>query len=130
MANPNGSGKVVILSIESLSGANSTENNTMTVVGVVDRAVFNQDELISSMIAVKKYGTYIIPISNIKDIKDVPTVEYAGETYVFGAYTLSASAATTYRKGTVDDFVGFIEGNKGPNGGGLYAFINTKKITG
>lgn len=127
MANPNGSGKVVILSIESLSGANSTENNAMNVVGVVDGAVFNQDELVSSMIAVKKYGTYIIPSG---DIKDVPTVEYAGDTYVFGVYTLSASAATTYRKGTVNEFKGFIQGDEGPVGGGMYAFINTKKITG
>jgi len=126
MANNAGS-KVVILSIESLSGANSTENNAMNVVGVVDGAVFNQDELVSSMIAVKKYGTYIVPGS---DIKDVPTVEYAGDTYVFGVYTLSASAATTYRKGTVNEFKGFIMGDEGPSGGGVYAFINTKKITG
>ena len=128
MANPNqGNDKTVILSIESLSGANSTKNNAMDVVGVVDGAVFNQDELVSSMIAVKKYGTYIVPSS---DIKDVPTVEYAGETYVFGVYTLSASAATTYRKGTVNEFKGFITGDEGPVGGGTYAFINTKKITG
>lgn len=126
MANNAGS-KVVILSIESLSGANSTENNAMNVVGVVDGAVFNQDELVSSMIAVKKYGTYIIPSG---DIKDVPTVEYAGDTYVFGVYTLSASAATTYRKGTVNEFKGFTMGDEGPVGGGMYAFINTKKITG
>lgn len=126
MANNAGS-KVVILSIESLSGANSTENNAMNVVGVVDGAVFNQDELVSSMIAVKKYGTYIMPGG---DIKDVPTVEYAGDTYVFGVYTLSASAATTYRKGTVNEFKGFIMGDEGPVGGGMYAFINTKKITG
>ena len=126
MAN-NASGAVVILSIESLSGANSTKNNTMDVVGVVDGAVFNQDELVSSMIAVKKYGTYIITSS---DIKDVPTVEYAGETYVFGVYTLSASAATTYRKGTASEFNSFIMGQEGPDGGGMYAFINTKKITG
>ena len=126
MAN-NASSKVVILSIESLSGANSTKNNAMDVVGLVDGAVFNQDELVSSMIAVKKYGTYIVPGS---DIKDVPTVEYAGETYVFGVYTLSASAATTYRKGTVNDFLGFIEGGAGPADGEKYAFINTKKITG
>ena len=123
----NASGAVVILSIESLSGANSTKNNAMDVVGVVDGAVFNQDELVSSMIAVKKYGTYIITSS---DIKDVPTVEYAGETYVFGVYTLSASAATTYRKGTVSEFNSFIMGQEGPDGGGMYAFINTKKITG
>ena len=128
MANPNhGSGKVVILSIESLTGANSTENNVMKATGVVDGAAFNQDELVSSMIAVKKYGTYIIPSG---DIKDVPTVEYAGETYVFGVYTLSASAATTYRKGTANEFKGFINGDEGPGGDGLYAFINTKKITG
>lgn len=125
MAN-HGSGKVVILSIESLTGANSTENNVMKAAGVVDGAVFNQDELVSSMIAVKKYGTYIIPSG---DIKDVPTVEYAGETYVFGVYTLSASAATTYRKGTANEFKGFINGDVGPGGDGLYAFINTKKIT-
>ena len=123
----NGNGQVMILSFESLSGANSTENNKMAVVGVVDGAVFNQDELVSSMIAVKKYGTYIIPSG---DIKDVPTVEYAGETYVFGVYTLSASAATTYRKGTPDEFKSFILGYEGPDGGGVYAFINTKKITG
>ena len=128
MANPNqGSDKVVIFSIESLSGANSTENNAMNVVGVVDGAVFNQDELVSSMIAVKKYGTYIIPSG---DIKGVPTVEYAGETYVFGVYALSASAATEYRKGTANEFKGFINGDTGPAGGGIYAFINTKKITG
>ena len=129
MAN-NASDKVGILSFESLSGANSTENNVMNVVGVVDGVVFNQDELVSSKIAVKKYGTYIITLSDIKNIKEVPTVEYAGETYVFGVYTLSASAATTYRKGTVNDFLGFIEGGAGPDGGGKYAFINTKKITG
>lgn len=128
MDNPNqGSSEVLILSIESLSGANSTENNAMNVVGVVDGAVFNQDELVSSMIAVKKYGTYIIPGGAIKD---VPTVECAGETYVFGVYTLSASAATTYRKGTAKEFKMFISGEKGPSGGGKYAFINTKKITG
>ena len=126
MANP-GSGKLVILSIESMSGANSTENNVMKAAGVVEGAVFNQDELVSSMIAVKKYGTYIIPGN---DIKDVPTVEYAGETYVFGVYTLSSSAATTYRKGTVNEFKGFINGDYGPGGDGLYAFINTKNITG
>ena len=129
MAN-NASDKVGILSFESLSGANSTENNVMNVVGVVDGVVFNQDELVSSKIAVKKYGTYIITLSDIKNIKDVPTVEYAGETYVFGVYTLSASAATTYRKGTVNDFLGFIEGGAGPADGEKYAFINTKKITG
>lgn len=123
----NESGKVVILSIESLSGANSTQNNVMGVAGVVDGAVFNQDELVSSMIAVKKYGTYIMTSS---DIKDVPTVEYAGETYVFGVYTLSASAATTYRKGTVKEFKEFISGVEGPYSGGTYAFINTKNITG
>ena len=123
----NDSSKVVILSIESLSGANSTENNAMNVVGVVDGAMFNQDELVSSMIAVKKYGTYIIPSG---EIKDVPTIEYAGETYVFGVYTLSDSAATTYRNGTVGDFQGFIGGEEGPAVGEKYAFINTKKITG
>lgn len=128
MANPNhGSDRVVIFSIESLSGANSTENNVMNVVGVVDGAVFNQDELVSSMIAVKKYGTYIIPSG---DIKGVPTVEYAGETYVFGVYALIAGAATEYRKGTVNEFKGFINGDAGPAGGGVYAFINTKNITG
>ena len=126
MAN-HGSSILGILSIESLSGANSTENNSMNVVGVVDGVVFNQNELVSSMIAVKKYGTYII--SSI-DIKAVPTVEYAGETYVFGVYTLSASAATTYRKGTVQDFLGFLEGKNAADDGGIYAFINTKKITG
>lgn len=119
--------KVAIVSIESLSGANSTENNAMNIVGVVDGAVFNQDELVSSMIAVKKYGTYIITGA---DIKDVPTVEYAGETYVFGVYTLSAGAATTYRKGTAREFTGFLKGEEGPAGGGKYAFINTKKFTG
>ena len=119
--------QVAIVSIESLSGANSTENNAMNIVGVVDGAVFNQDELVSSMIAVKKYGTYIITGA---DIKDVPTVEYAGETYVFGVYTLSASAATTYRKGTAREFTGFLKGEEGPAGGGKYAFINTKKFTG
>ena len=126
MAN-NASSKVVIFSIESLSGANSTKNNEMDVVGVVDGAVFNQDELVSSMIAVKKYGTYIIPGG---DIKDVPTIEYAGDTYVFGVYTLSAGAATTYRKGTVDEFKSFINGNGSLVDGDMYAFINTKNITG
>lgn len=121
------SGNIGIVSIESLSGANSTENNSMNVVGVVDGAVFNQDELVSSMIAVKKYGSYIVTGD---DIKDVPTVEYAGETYVFGVYTLSASAATTYRKGTAFDFGRFLQGQQGPDDGGIYAFINTKKITG
>ena len=120
-------GLSLIVSIESLSGANSTENNAMNVVGVVDGAVFNQNELVSSMIAVKKYGSYIVTGD---DIKDVPTVEYAGETYVFGVYTLSASAATTYRKGTTFDFGRFLQGKQGPDDGGIYAFINTKKITG
>ena len=60
----------------------------------------------------------------------MPTVEYAGETYVFGVYTLSASAATTYRKGTVNDFLAFLEGKQAADDGGIYAFINTKKITG
>ena len=127
MAN-NASSKVVIFSIESLSGANSTKNNEMDVVGVVDGAVFNQDELISSMIAVKKYGAYIMT-GNIT-VKGVPTVEYAGETYVFGVYTLSASAATTYRIGTAKEFSLFLDGEPGPENGGMYAFINTKKITG
>ena len=126
MANPNqGSDRTVILSIESLSGANSTENNVMKPAGVVDGVVFNQDELVSSKIAVKKYGTYII---SINDIKDVPTIEYAGETYVFGVYTLSASAATTYRKGTVFEFKQFLGGEFPDNG--MFAFINTKNITG
>ena len=116
-----------ILSIESLSGANSTENNSMNVVGDVDGVVFNQNELVSSMIAVKKYGTYIIPSIGIKD---VPTVEYAGETYVFGVYKLNASAATTYRKGTTNDFLEFLGGKKAADDGGIYAFINTKNITG
>ena len=119
--------QVLIVSFESLSGANSTENNKMAVVGVVDGAVFNQNELVSSMIAVKKYGTYILTGA---DIKDVPTVEYAGETYVFGVYTLSASAATTYRKGTAEEFKSFIFGYQGPSDGGVFAFINTKNITG
>ena len=123
----NENGKVVILSIESLSGANSTENNVMGVVGVVDGAVFNQDELVSSNIAVKKYGAYIM---HPNDIKEVPTVEYAGETYVFGVYILNASAATTYRKGTVNEFKEFISGLEGPSSGGMFAFINTKNITG
>ena len=123
----NGNGQVMILSVESLSGANSTKNNKMDVVGVVDGAVFNQDELVSSMVAVKKYGTYIFTGT---DFKDVPTVEYAGETYVFGVYTLSASAATTYRKGTPNEFKHFLLGYQGPEDGGTYAFINTKKITG
>lgn len=119
--------KVAIVSIESLSGANSTKNNTMDIVGVVDGAVFNQDELVSSMIAVKKYGTYIVTNA---DLKNVPTVEYADDTYVFGVYTLSASAATTYRKGTPLEFGSFLQGKQGPDDGGIYAFINTKKITG
>ena len=124
---PNNAGSnVMIVTFDSLSGANSTENNKMAVAGVVDGVVFNQDELISSMIAVKKYGTYILTST---DIKDVPTVEYAGETYVFGVYTLSASAATTYRKGTAEEFKSFLFGDEGPVGGGVFAFINTKKIT-
>ena len=127
MANHN-DGLSLIVSIESLSGANSTENNVMNVVGVVDGAVFNQNELVSSMIAVKKYGAYIMT-GNIA-VKDVPTVEYAGETYVFGVYTLSASAATTYRRGTAKEFSLFLDGEQGPENGGIFAFINTKKITG
>ena len=123
----NEGGHTIILSIESLSGANSTKNNEMDVVGVVDGAVFNQDELVSSMIAVKKYGTYIVTSNNVKD---VPTVEYAGETYVFGVYTLSASAPTTYRKGNITEFALFLAGDEGTSDGGKYAFINTKKITG
>ena len=123
----NKGGHTIILSIESLSGANSTKNNSMDVVGVVDGAVFNQDELASSMIAVKKYGTYIVTSNTLKD---VPTVEYAGETYVFGVYTLSASAATTYRKGTIQEFGLFLAGDEGTSDGGKYAFINTKNITG
>ena len=120
-----GNDRVVILSIESLSGANSTENNVMKQAGVVDGVVFNQDELVSSNIAVKKYGAYIM---HPNDIKEVPTIEYAGETYVFGVYTLSASAATTYRKGTVFEFKQFLGGEFPDNG--MFAFINTKNITG
>lgn len=123
-----GVGRAIVLTIGSLTGANSTKNNVLERVGAVDGAVFNQDELVSSMIAVKPYGAYIV--ANFDgSINDVPTVEYAGETYVFGVYTLSASAATTYRKGTANEFKGFIGGNEGPDGGGLYAFINTKNIT-
>lgn len=129
MANTEG-GHTIILSIESLSGANSTKNNSMDVVGVVDGAVFNQDELASSMIAVKKYGTYIVNSNKDIKINDVPTVEYAGETYVFGVYKLNASAATTYRKGTPMEFGLFLAGDKVTSDGGKYAFINTKKITG
>ena len=126
MANP-ASGKVVILSIESLSGANSTENNAMNVVGVVDGAVFNQDELVSSLIAVKRYGAYIYEQG--REIKDVPTVSYNRETYTFGVYTLNGGSAITYRKGTIADFARFLSGARDQNGG-TYAFINTKKITG
>ena len=122
------SGKVAILSIESLSGANSTENNAMNVVGVVDGAVFNQDELVSSLIAVKRYGAYIYELG--RQIKDVPTVSYNGETYTFGVYTLNGGSATTYRKGTGAEFMEFMTGIDGPESGGTYAFINTKKITG
>lgn len=126
MAN-NASSKVVILSIESLSGANSTKNNAMDVVGVVDGAVFNQDELVSSLIAVKRYGAYIYEQG--REIKDVPTVSYNGETYTFGVYTLNSGSATTYRKGTIADFARFLSGSRDQNGG-TYAFINTKNITG
>ena len=117
-----------ILSIESLSGANSTENNSMNVVGVVDGVHFNQDELVTSGVAVKEYGAYI-PTPG-KNIVGVPTVTYNGETYIFGVYTLSNSAATTYREGTSEEFAKFLGGATGPTGGGMYAFINTKKITG
>lgn len=121
--NPN----VLILTIGSLSGANSTENDVMNVVSEVDGVVFNQNELVTSVVAVKEYGAYI---SAGNDIQDVPTVEYAGETYVFGVYTLSASAATTYRKGTTAEFKDFLQGQTQPaSGNGKFAFINTKHIT-
>ena len=117
----------IIMLIPEMTGGISTENNVMTSVKV-DGVHFNQDELVSSGIAVKENGAYI-PMPG-KDIVSVPSVTFNGETYIFGVYTLSASAATTYRKGTNADFVRFLNGSNGPNGGGTYAFINTKKITG
>lgn len=116
-----------IMLIPEMTGGISTENNVMTSVKV-DGVHFNQDELVTSCIAVKEYGAYI-PIPG-KDLVDVPSVTFNGETYIFGVYTLSASAATTYRKGTITDFTHFLNGASGPVDGGNYAFINTKKITG
>lgn len=120
--NPN-----IIMCITEMTGGISTENNVMTSVKV-DGVHFNQDELVSSGIAVKEYGAYI-PITG-KDIVGVPSVTFNGETYIFGIYTLSPNAATTYRKGTNNDFARFLNGANGPTDGGKYAFINTKKITG
>ena len=117
----------IIMIIPEMTGGISTENNVMTSVKV-DGVHFNQDELVSSGIAVKEYGAYI-PMPG-KDMVGVPSVTFNGETYIFGVYTLSASAATTYRKGTNADFARFLNGSTGPTGGGTYAFINTKKITG
>ena len=117
----------IIVLIPEMTGGISTDNNVMTSVKV-DGVHFNQDELVSSGIAVKEYGAYI-PIPG-KDIVGVPSVTFNGETYIFGVYTLSPDAPTTYRKGTVNEFNGFIAGNEGPDSGGMYAFINTKKITG
>ena len=119
--------RVKILIVDKLTGSNSTENNVMTPVQVVDGVVFNQDELVTSMVGVKEYGAYVW---GGKTIENVPTVEYAGETYVFGVYTLSSSAATTYRKGTATEFMRFMDGDSGPDAGGIYAFINNKNITG
>ena len=124
---PAGAGTNFIMIIPEINGGNSTGNNVMTAVKV-DGVHFNQDELVSSGIAVKEYGAYI-PIPG-KDIVGVPSVTFNGETYIFGVDTLSASAATTYRKGTTTEFARFLNGATGPNGGGKYAFINTKKITG
>ena len=120
--NPN-----IIILIPEMTGGISTGNNVMTYVKV-DGVHFNQDELVSSGVAVKEYGAYI-PMPG-KDLVGVPSVTFNGETYIFGVYTLSASAATTYRKGTSADFASFLNGSSGPNGGGTYAFINTKNITG
>ena len=118
---------IKIMAINTLMGANSTENNVMNAVCEVDGVLFNQDELVSSLVAVKKYGAYI---TGGKSIEGVPTVEYNGETYVFGVYTLSSSAATTYRKGTASEFAGFLSGDFGPaTGNGKYAFINQKNIS-
>ena len=117
----------IIMLIPEMTGGISTENNVMTSVKV-DGVHFNQDELVSSGIAVKQYVAYM-PMPG-KDMVGVPSVTFNGETYIFGVYTLSASAATTYRKGTTTDFARFLNGSPGPNGGGKYAFINTKKITG
>ena len=117
----------IITLIPEMTGGISTENNIMTSVKV-DGVHFNQDELVSSGIAVKEYGAYI-PIPG-KVVDNVPSVTFNGETYIFGVYTLSASAATTYRKGTTADFASFLSGASGPISSGTYAFINTKKITG
>lgn len=126
MAAQGGNNKV-ILAINELMGANSTMNNAMDTVAPVDGVRFNQNELVSSLVAVKEYGAYI---SGGKEITGVPTVEYAGETYVFGVYALSASAATTYRRGTAAEFGEFLDGASGPSSGtGYFAFINTKNIT-
>ena len=123
---PAGAGTNFIMMIPEINGGNSTGNNVMTAVKV-DGVHFNQDELVTSCVAVKEYGAYI-PTPG-ENIVGVPTVTYNGETYIFGVYTLSASAATTYRKGTSEEFSKFLGGAAGPNGGGKYAFINTKKIT-
>lgn len=117
----------IIMLIPEMTGGISTENNVMTSVKV-DGVHFNQDELVSSGVAVKEYGAYI-PTPG-KDIVSVPSVTFNGETYIFGVYTLSASAATTYRKGTNADFASFLSGADGPISSGTYAFINTKNITG
>ena len=116
----------ILMLIPEMTGGISTENNVMTSVKV-DGVHFNQDELVSSGVAVKEYGAYI-PMPG-KDIVGVPSVTFNGETYIFGAYTLSPSAATTYSKGTTTDFTRFLNGASGPVNGGKYAFINTKKIT-
>ena len=117
----------IFMLIPEMTGGISTENNVMTSVKV-DGVHFNQDELASSGIAVKEYGAYI-PIPG-KVVVNVPSVTFNGETYIFGVYTLSPDAATTYRKGTNVEFVRFLNGGSGPSEGGTYAFINTKKITG
>ena len=124
---PAGAGTNFIMMIPEITGGNSTGNNVMTAVKV-DGVHFNQDELVTSGVAVKEYGAYI-PTPG-KNIVGVPTVTYNGETYIFGVYTLSNSAATTYRKGTSEEFAKFLGGATSPSGGGKYAFINTKKITG
>lgn len=124
---PAGASTNFILLIPEITGGNSTADNVMASVKI-DGVHFNQDELVTSGVAVKEYGAYI-PTPG-KNITGVPSVTYNGENYIFGVYTLSESAATTYRKGTSAEFTAFLGGATGPTGGGAYAFINTKKIGG
>lgn len=114
-----------IMMINEMSGGKSTANNVMTSVKI-DGVHFNQNELVSSGVAVKEYGAYI-PL-NFDNVNAIPTAEYNGEIYIFGVYTLSESAATTYRKGTSAEFTAFLAGATGPTSGGVYAFVNSKLI--